>query len=72
LQFFLHNVISKVYLEVNNGSKLEATIESIEAWKVFELEKVTIIKLFLENVLGSASEGSFSFKSMCCGLQASP
>jgi hypothetical protein len=57
---------------VNNGSKLEATIESIEAWKAFELEKVTIRRLFLENVLGSASEGSFSFKSMCCGLQASP
>jgi len=72
LQIFLHILISKVHLEVNNGSKLEATIESIEAWKAFELEKVTIRRLFLENVLGSASEGSFSFKNMCCGLQASP
>jgi hypothetical protein len=61
LQIFLHIVIGQIHLEVTTGSKLEATIESIEAWKAFELEKVTIRKLFLENVLGSASEGSFFF-----------
>jgi hypothetical protein len=38
----------------------------MKGWKACYLQKVTIRRLFLENVLRSAGRNSRSFKSMCC------
>jgi hypothetical protein len=44
-------VVDKIYLEVDNGRELDVGMESINAWKKFELEKVIIKKYFLKNAL---------------------
>jgi hypothetical protein len=48
---FINIIVVKIYLEVFNGRQLDVGMGSINSWKKFELEKVTIRKYFLENVL---------------------
>jgi len=59
-------MIAKVYLEVHNGQKRESYMKALKGWKAFKLERVTIRRLFLENVLCSADNNSFSLKRMYC------
>jgi hypothetical protein len=56
-------LLAKAYLMDPNGN--HQVLKTIKAWKVFQLEKVTIRRLFLENVLCSAGSDSCSFKRMC-------
>jgi hypothetical protein len=42
---------AKIYAEGDDGPELENAIKSIEAWKAFELELVTIRRLFLEKII---------------------
>ncbi|CAK9864227.1 unnamed protein product [Sphagnum jensenii] len=65
-KLFLDKMIAKIYLEVHNGQKREIYMKALKAWKAFKLEKVTIRRLFLENVLCSAGNNSFSLKRMYC------
>jgi len=44
-------MVSKIYLEVHDGWKLSVGIDCVDVWKKFELEKVAIRRLFLENVI---------------------
>ncbi len=48
---FTDAVAVKLYLQVNNGRKLDDGVEFVNTWKKFELEKVTIRKYFLEYIL---------------------
>ncbi len=48
---FIDIVVVKIYLEVDNGRELDVGMGSINAWKKYELEKVTIRKYFLKNIL---------------------
>jgi len=49
-------MVAKIYVEGNDGLELKNAIKSIEAWKAFELELVTIRRLFLENVIHIATQ----------------
>jgi hypothetical protein len=45
-------MFAEVYLKVHNAPELEPTMGSIKTWKVVEVERVTIRRLFLENTIG--------------------
>jgi hypothetical protein len=55
LQFLLDVMVAKIYLEECNGPKLKATMRSIKCWKAFELEEVTIRRLFLKKTIHNAT-----------------
>ncbi len=49
-------MVAKIYVEGNDRPELKNAIKSIEAWKAFELELVTIRRLFLENIIHIATQ----------------
>jgi hypothetical protein len=53
-------MVAKIYAEGNDGSQLENAIKSIEAWKAFEHELVTIRRQFLEKIISVATQRSVS------------
>ncbi|CAK9203748.1 unnamed protein product [Sphagnum troendelagicum] len=54
-KFLLDVMVAKIYLEECNGPKLKATMRSIKCWKAFELEEVTIRRLFLKKTIHNAT-----------------
>lgn len=51
MQYFLDIMVAKIYVEGNDEPELKNAIKSIEAWRAFELELVTIRRLFLKNII---------------------
>jgi hypothetical protein len=48
-------MVAKIYAEGNDGPELENAVKSIEAWKAFELELVTLRRKFLERIIFMAT-----------------
>jgi hypothetical protein len=45
-------MLAQVYLEVHNAPELGATMGSIKTWHAVEVERMTIRRLFLQNIIG--------------------